>query len=160
MSQIERPLTFILIPVCLVLLFYSYLENAKMIQERKEAVAAEKALQEREEARQLLLDSRTLNVEVQHDNDPKTNNITIILSASSSYDNENDEMQYYWKQISGGNVADIRETRKESILNFDAKEGDYGFELTITDNYGASCLDTVLVEVTPQTQSNLLTCQA
>ena len=150
MSQIETPLTAILISVCLILFTYNVINlNA----ERIEKAASDKALAEQktlDEARQLLIDARTLDVTVKHDNDPKTNTIAVVLSASSSYDNENDDMEYDWKQISGTNVADIRESSEKPVLNFDAKAGDYGFELTITDNYGASCVDTVLVNVDPE----------
>ena len=153
MSKTETPLTFILIPICLALLSYSFMSSnfAKIEKE-----ASDKALVEQqvlEEARQLLIDSRTLDVTVKHDNDPETNIISIVLSAAASYDKENDSMEYYWKQISGTNIADINESRKEPVLNFDAKAGDYGFQLTITDNYGASCVDTVLVNVDPEPNS-------
>jgi hypothetical protein len=150
MSKIETPLTFILIPICLALISYNFMSSNS---ERIEKVASDKALAEQqvlEENRQLLIDSRTLDVTVNHDNDPETNIISIVLSAAGSYDNENDSMEYYWKQISGTNIADINESRKEPVLNFDAKAGDYGFQLTITDNYGASCVDTVLVNVDPE----------
>jgi chitinase len=153
MSQIETPLTTILIPVFLILFTYNVMSlNA----ERIEKAASEKALAEQtalDEARQLLIDARTLDVTVKHDNDPETNTIAIVLSAASSYDNENDDMKYYWKQISGTNVANIRESNREAVLNFDGKAGDYGFQLTITDNYGASCVDTVLVNVNPEPNS-------
>ena len=150
MSKIETPLTFILIPICLALLSYGFISSNS---ERIEKEASDKALAEQqvlEEARQLLIDSRSLDVTVKHDNDPETNTISIVLSAAASYDKENDSMEYYWKQISGTNIADINESRKEPVLNFDAKAGDYGFQLTITDNYGASCVDTVLVNVDPE----------
>jgi len=150
MSKIETTLTVILIPICLALLTYGFMSsNAERIAKE----ASDKALAEQkvlEEARQLLIDARTLDVTVKHDNDPETNTISIVLSASSSYDQENDAMEYYWKQISGTNIADINESRKEPVLNFEAKAGDYGFQLTITDNYGAGCVDTVLVNVDPE----------
>ena len=153
MSQIETPLTTILIPVCLILFTYNVMNhNAEII----EKAASDKALAEKnilDEARQLLIEARTLDVTVKHDNDPETNTIAVVLSASSSYDNENDAMEYYWKQISGTNVANIRESSREPVLNFDGKAGDYGFQLTITDNYGASCVDTVLVNVNPEPNS-------
>ena len=153
MSKIETNLTIILIIVFLTI-FASSLMNHNAERIAKEA--SDKALAEQnilDEARQLLIDARTLDVTVKHDNDPETNTIAVVLSASSSYDNENDAMEYYWKQISGTNVADIRESSKEPVLNFDAKAGDYGFQLTITDNYGASCIDTVLVNVDPEPNS-------
>ena len=81
MSQIETPLTTILIPVLLILFTYNVMNlNA----ERIEKAASEKALAEQtalDEARQLLIDARTLDVTVKHDNDPETNTIAIVLSA-------------------------------------------------------------------------------
>ena len=150
MSKIESNLTMILIPACLILFTYNVVNrNADII----EKAASDKALAEQnilDTERQLLIEARTLDVTVKHDNDPQTNTIAVVLSASSSYDNENDDMEYDWKQISGTNVADIRESSKNPVLNFDAKSGDYGFELTVTDTYGASCKDTVLVNVAPE----------
>ena len=51
------------------------------------------------------------------------------------------------------NVADINDSRKKSVLNFEAQSGNYGFELTVTDNYGASCTDTFWVNVSPEPNS-------
>ena len=150
MSQIETPLTVILISVCLTLFTYSVVNGNA---ERIEKEASEKAL-----AKQMLLDAkrdsaiaaRSLNVEVKHDKDPQTNIIPVVLYASSSYDNERDSMEYYWEQFSGNNVAEIKDSREESVLNFNAEAGNYGFKLTITDNYGASCTDTHWVNVAPE----------
>jgi hypothetical protein len=153
MSQIETPLTVILISVCLTLFTYSVVNNNA---ERIEREAAEKAL-----AEQMILDAkrdsaiaaRSLNVEIKHDRDPQTNIISVALYASSSYDNERDSMEYYWEQFSGNNVAEIKDSREESVLTFDAQAGNYGFKLTITDSYGASCTDTHWVNVAPEPNS-------
>ena len=153
MSQIETPLTAILISVCLTLFTYSVVNGNA---ERIEKEASDKAL-----AEQMVLDAkrdssiaaRSLDVEVTHDKDPKTNIIPIVLSAASSYDNERDSIQFYWKQFSGNNVAEIKDSREKSILNFEAEFGNYGFELTVTDNYGASCTDTFWVNVAPEPNS-------
>jgi len=132
MSKIETPLTIILLVGFLILLT-SHIMNGNAKKER-----------------QLLIDSRTLNVMVEHDNDPETKTIDVVLYADSSYDNENDDIEYYWKQISG-NDADIEGSREKSVLHFVAEAGDpYGFELTITDSYGASDLDTHWVNVDPE----------
>ena len=72
---------------------WGYNETIRAAQERAEAAAAAE-LAERQAARQAVIDARTLNVEVQHDNDPSTNTISIALSATSSYDSENDEITY------------------------------------------------------------------
>ena len=156
MSKIEKPITWILIPFFLSLPFVGCyfqhlcaLENARI--EAEQAILDAILLKEQE--RQALIDARTLRVQVNHDNNPNTNTLAVELSAASSYDNENDDMEYYWKQIAGTDVANIKESRKEPVLNFDAKEGNYEFQLTITDSYGAGCVDTVLVKVYPEPNS-------
>ena len=156
MSKIEKPITWILIPFFLSLPFVGCyfqhlcaLENARI--EAEQAILDALLLKEQE--REALIDARTLRVQVNHDNNPNTNTLAVELSAASSYDNENDVMEYYWKQIAGTDVANIKESRKEPVLNFDAKEGSYEFQLTITDNYGAACVDTVLVKVYPEPNS-------
>ncbi len=153
MNQLERPLTLILAPLCLILFFYGYVQNEKRI--ASEILAAEEAAYKlkKQQERQAVIDAQTINIGVYHDNDPETNTIAVTLSAESSYDSEGDEIKYYWKQISGDNVAKIKETRREPVLIFDAKAGNYGFELAITDNYGASCVDTVYLEVSPEPNS-------
>tara|TARA_B110000902_G_scaffold26259_1_gene28636 strand:+ start:457 stop:942 length:486 start_codon:yes stop_codon:yes gene_type:complete len=153
MSKIETPLTTILIIVCFALFSYSVVSghNERIEKENSEKALAEKTLLEAR--RDSSIASRSLNTEVKHDKDPETNIIPVALYASSSYDNERDSLEYYWKQISGNNVADINDSREKSVLNFEAESGNYGFELTVTDNYGASCVDTHWVNVAPEPNS-------
>ncbi|MBC8398297.1 MAG: hypothetical protein H8E16_14510 [Flavobacteriales bacterium] len=153
MSKIETPLTTILIIVCFALFSYSVVSghNERIEKENSEKALAEKTLLEAR--RDSSIASRSLNTEVKHDKDPETNIIPVALYASSSYDNEGDSLEYYWKQISGNNVADINDSREKSVLNFEAESGNYGFELTVTDNYGASCVDTHWVNVAPEPNS-------
>ena len=153
MSNIETPLTTILIIVCFSLFSYGVVNSHN---ERIEKEISEKALAEKillEARRDSSIAARSLNIEVKHDKDPETNIIPVLLYASSSYDNEQDSLQYYWEQFSGNNVAEIRDSREESVLEFDAEAGDYGFKLTITDTYGASCTDTHWVNVAPEPNS-------
>jgi hypothetical protein len=153
MSKIETPLTVILIFACLALLTFSVVNGHN---ERIAKLESDKALAEKtmlEARRDSSIAARSLDVEVTHDKDPKTNIIPIVLSAASSYDNERDSIQFYWKQFSGNNVAEIKDSREKSILNFEAEFGNYGFELTVTDNYGASCVDTHWVNVSPEPNS-------
>ena len=153
MSKIETPLTVTLIFACLTLLTFSVVNGYN---ERIAKVESDKALAEKtmlEARRDSSIAARSLNTEVKHDKDPETNIIPVALYASSSYDNEQDSLQYYWEQFSGNNVAEIRDSREESVLEFDAEAGDYGFKLTITDSYGASCTDTHWVNVAPEPNS-------
>ena len=153
MSKIETPLTVILIFTCLILFAYSIVSghNESIVKVESDKALAEKIMLEAR--RDSSIAARSLDIEVKHDNDPETNIIPIVLSAASSYDNERDSIQFYWKQFSGNNVAEIKDSREKSILNFEAEFGNYGFELTVTDNYGASCTDTFWVNVAPEPNS-------
>ena len=153
MSKIETPLTVILIFTCLTLFAYSIVNGHN---ERIAKVESDKALAEKimlEARRDSSIAARSLYIEVKHDKDPETNIIPVVLSATSSYDNERDSMEFYWNQFSGNNVADINDSREKSVLKFEAESGNYGFELTVTDNYGASCTDTFWVNVAPEPNS-------
>lgn len=150
MSQIETPLTAILIVVCLTLFTTTVVNNNA---ERIAKEAADKAAEEqaiKDAKRDSAIAARSLDVTVMHDNDPQTSTLLVSLDASSSYDNENDSMEYYWEQFSGNNVAEIRDTREQAVLSFEAEAGNYGFKLTVTDNYGSSCTDTHWVNVAPE----------
>ena len=153
MSQIETPLTVILISVCLTLFTYGVVNgNAERIAKE----ASDKALAEKEALdarRDSAIAARSLDVTIIHDRDPKTYTRPVALYAFSSYDNEGDSLEYYWEQFSGNNVAEIKDSREESVLRFVAEAGNYGFKLTVTDNYGESCADTHWVNVAPEPNS-------
>jgi len=153
MSKIETPLTVILILACLTFFTYSVVNGNN---ERIAKVESDKALAEKimlDKKRSAEIEARSIDITIEHDNDPETYMRSVVLSATSSYDNERDSMQFYWKQFLGNNVADINDSREKSILNFEAESGNYGFELTVTDNYGASCVDTHWVNVAPEPNS-------
>ena len=153
MSKIETPLTVILIFACLTFLSYSVVNghNERLAKsESDKALAKEIMLDEKRNAE---IKSRSLDITIEHDNDPNTYMTSVVLSATSSYDNEKDSMDFYWKQFSGNNVAEINDTRENPVLNFEAESGNYGFQLTVTDNYGASCIDTFWVNVSPEPNS-------
>jgi len=149
MSKIETPLTVILIFTCLTLFAQSIVNGHN---ERIAKVESDKALK-LDEKKSAGIKARSLDITIEHDNDPKTYMRSVVLSATSSYDNERDSMEFYWKQFSGNNVAEINDSREKSVLNFEAESGNYGFELTVTDNYGASCVDTHWVNVAPEPNS-------
>jgi hypothetical protein len=153
MSKIETPLTVILIFACLAFFSYSVVNghNDRIAKVESDRAFAEKLMLDAK--RSAKIEARSIDITIEHDNDPDTYLRSVVLSATSSYDNERDSMEFYWKQISGNNVADINDSREKSVLNFEAESGSYGFELTVTDNYGASCVDTHWVNVAPEPNS-------
>ena len=153
MSKIETPLTVILIFACLAFFSYSVVNghNDRIAKVESDRAFAEKIMLDAK--RSAKIEARSIDITIEHDNDPDTYLRSVVLSATSSYDNERDSMEFYWKQISGNNVADINDSREKSVLNFEAESGSYGFELTVTDNYGASCVDTHWVNVAPEPNS-------
>jgi len=153
MSKIETPLTVILIFACLTFFTYSAFKghNERIAKVESDRDLAEEIM--RDAKRNAKIESRSLHIMIEHDNDPDTYLRSVMLSATSSYDNERDSMAFFWKQFSGNNVADINDSRDKSVLIFEAESGDYGFELTVTDNYGASCVDTHWVNVSPEPNS-------
>ena len=153
MSKIESPLTIVLIIACLTLFTSSVMNRNN---DRLEKLESDRALSEKmmlDKKRTTEIEARSLDITIEHDNDPDTYKRSVVLSATSSYDNENDSLEFFWKQFSGNNVADINDSRNKSVLNFEAESGNYGFELTVTDNYGASCVDTHWVNVAPEPNS-------
>ena len=153
MSKIETPLTIILIFACLTFFSYSVVNGHN---ERTAKLESDRALAEQimlDTKRNAKIEARSLDITIEHDNDPDTYLRTVVLSAALSYDNERDSMEFFWKQFSGNNVADINDSREKSVLKFEAESGNYGFELTVTDNYGASCVDTHWVNVAPEPNS-------
>ena len=153
MSKIETPLTVILIFVCLTFFSYSVVNGYN---ERISKLELDRSLDEKtmlDAKRSAEIEARSLDITIEHDNNPDTYLRSVVLSANSSYDNEGDSMIFFWKQFSGNNVADISDSREKSVLNFEAESGNYGFELTVTDNYGASCVDTHWINVAPEPNS-------
>tara|TARA_B100001248_G_scaffold245906_1_gene216107 strand:- start:150 stop:692 length:543 start_codon:yes stop_codon:yes gene_type:complete len=92
-----------------------------------------------------------IRVMVEHDNSPLTNTFPMIMDATSSYDPDvGDEIQYKWRQISGPGV-EIRPNPFVGKVSFEGKSGEYVFELTVSDNYGANAkaIRTVVIEPEP-----------
>lgn len=89
-------------------------------------------------------------VQVVHDNIPETNTYPIILDASGSRDpDEGDKISYEWIQISGNPVR-LKPHPTAPIVSFNGVAGDYVFELTITDNYGAQTTQLKSVKISPE----------
>jgi len=92
-----------------------------------------------------------IKVMVEHDNSPLTNTYPMILDATNSFDPDlGDEIQFVWKQISGPKV-EIRPNPFVGKVSFEGKEGEYTFELTVSDDYGSEATVTrsVLIVAEP-----------
>lgn len=152
MKTLETPLTWILVPLCLSLFYFSKISAEELRAERIKQAEIEAAEKMRAEARALLIAERTITVEVIHDSDPATTTYPVIISAANSFDPEGDEFTFFWKQ-SDGVFVDLKETANTSEAQFDAKAGTYEFVLSISDSYGETCVDTVIVDVQPEPNS-------
>ena len=92
-----------------------------------------------------------IRVMVEHDNSPLTTTYPMILDATTSYDPDvGDEIQYTWQQISGPKI-ELRPNHFVGKVSFEGEAGEYTFELTISDNYGAEAkaIKTVVIEPEP-----------
>jgi hypothetical protein len=82
-----------------------------------------------------------------------TSNDIVFLDASASYDNDDSIVTYLWQQLSGPSV-ELYPYQNEVTVNFDApivnNDTQLIFQLTVTDEYGDSSTDQVIVTVQPE----------
>ena len=89
--------------------------------------------------------------DIVHDRDPETGLFNVKLGAVGS-DPENDKFSYNWEQIpvspSDNSFTPVTLTgKKQGIKYFKAPEGEYRFQLTMTDAYGASDVTNQLIVI-------------
>ena len=72
---------------------------------------------------------------------------SVILSGSNSVDSDGTITAYSWKEISGPSTAVIVQQTAASTEVNTLQEGDYVFELQVTDNQGATATARVKVSV-------------
>ncbi|SVC12961.1 uncharacterized protein METZ01_LOCUS265815 [marine metagenome] len=110
--------------------------------EKKEQIDQLKQLEKAEKTK--------FKVQVRHDNRPETNTYPMILDATSSFDpDQGDRIRYNWKQVSGNQIR-LRPNSSSGIVSFEGTPGEYTFELTVLDNYGASTTVTKTVKIEPE----------
>lgn len=74
---------------------------------------------------------------------------SALLSGSASTDTDGNIVSYGWRKYSGPSGETIVSPNTvQTTVNF-VNAGTYGFELTVTDNSGASSVDSILVSVNP-----------
>lgn len=75
------------------------------------------------------------------------NNITF--DATSSYDPDGSIMSYHWNEVSGKSDYSISNTDSSIAIVSNLSEGQYMFELSVTDDGGDIAKDTIQVTVDP-----------
>jgi len=94
-----------------------------------------------------------IKVQVEHDNSPFTNSYPMILDATGSFDPDlGDKIHFKWRQVSGPKVT-LKPNHFSSKVSFIGSPGDYQFELTVSDDYGAK--HTVIKSVLIEPEGNL-----
>ncbi len=93
------------------------------------------------------LSKRTLDLYIPHDSDPKTNSTNVMIDATASFDIEGDSIRYYWSS----NDVSIKEKR-DPIIQFKVKSlkdsiNIYQVNLKLTDDYGGTAKDSVIINV-------------
>ena len=100
------------------------------------------------------INARTINLNIPHDSDPKTNSTNVIIDATRSFDPEGDSIRYSWSS------KDIRiNNRNNPIIQFEVKSvkgsvNTYKINLELTDDYGGKSLDSVYVNVYDEENTN------
>ena len=90
--------------------------------------------------------------DIVHDRDPKTGLFNVKLEAVGS-EPENDKFTYIWEQIPvspGEDFVRVELTgnkKKQGVKYFKAPEGEYRFQLTMKDAYGASDVTNQLIVI-------------
>ncbi|PJJ76579.1 putative secreted protein (Por secretion system target) [Thermoflavifilum aggregans] len=74
---------------------------------------------------------------------------TATLNGSASYDPDGSIVSYSWSYVSGPNVYTITGANTPKPTLYGLVEGTYVFQLTVTDNNGATASDTVQIIVKP-----------
>ena len=94
-----------------------------------------------------------IKVQVEHDNSPFTDSYPMILDATGSYDPDlGDQIYFKWRQLSGP-IVSLKPDNFSSKVSFIGTQGDYEFELTVSDDYGAE--NTVIKSVIIEAEGNL-----
>jgi hypothetical protein len=111
-----------------------YLKDQKA-QKEQEDRATQEALKA-EEAKLQAIEDAIIKSTITHDGDPETASMTIALIGSGTDSDEKDELTYKWEQTGG---SEVTINRPESpSTSFEAGPGEYTFQLTVTDPYGAT----------------------
>ncbi len=109
-------------------------------------LVAKKAVIDAEEERKIAEERAkiTFRDEINHDGNPG-GTVKITLDASKSTPTEEgDEMTWNWTSTDGKVQIEDKGAKE---ISFDGEAGQYNFELTVTDSYGASSSEIRIVDI-------------
>jgi len=119
-------------------------EHLQMIADEEARVERQAALRAQQEIDDAIEEAKYKD-NVTHDGNQESQTYPISLEATDSYDGEGDKITYIWSQLSGKTI-ELPSTSEKTIY-FSAEAGDYEFELTVEDIYGAIGVETKFVEI-------------
>lgn len=121
-----------------------YLNKAIAIMNDKKAVEEQEMITARLQASKKIEGLEN----VEHDGDPETKKFKVLLDGINSYDPENDDIEWSWKQTGGKNVE--LSSVDGATTKFEGTAGTYSFSLSVTDAYGAVNVFEKEIQVGPE----------
>lgn len=130
--------------------FITLLEDDKYLNKAIAIMNDKKAVEEQEMITARLQASKKIEglENVDHDGDPETTKFKVLLDGSNSYDPENDDIEWSWKQTGGKNVE--LSSVDGATTKFEGTAGTYSFSLSVTDAYGAVNVFEKEIQVGPE----------
>ena len=126
-----------------------YLKDQKA-QKEQEDRATQGALKA-EEAKLQAIEDAIIKNEIDHDGDPETASMAISLNGNG-LDSDGDNLTYKWGQIGGSEVT--IDNPESPSTSFEAGPGEYTFQLTVTDPYGATSSNQQTYRISEETNSD------
>ena len=126
-----------------------YLKDQKT-QKEQEDRATQEALKA-EEAKLQAIEDAIIKNKIDHDGDPETASMAISLNGNG-LDSDGDNLTYKWEQL-GGNEVTIDNPESPST-SFEAGPGEYTFQLTVIDPYGATSSSQQTYRIGEETNSD------
>ena len=126
-----------------------YLKDQKA-QKEQEDRATQEALKA-EDAKLQAIEDAIIKNNIDHDGDPETASMAISLNGNG-LDSDGDNLTYKWGQIGGSEVT--IDNPESPSTSFEAGPGEYTFQLTVTDPYGATSSNQQTYRISEETNSD------
>jgi hypothetical protein len=126
-----------------------YLKDQKA-QKEQEDRATQGALKAEEAKLQAIEDAIYKN-KIVHDGDPETASMAISLNGNG-LDSDDDNLTYKWEQIAGSEVT--IDNPESPSTSFEAGPGEYTFQFTVADPYGATSSSQQTYRISEETNSD------
>ena len=126
-----------------------YLKDQKA-QKEQEDRATQEALKAEGSKLQVIEDAIIKN-NIDHDGDPETASMAISLNGNG-LDSDGDNLTYKWEQIAGSEVT--IDNPESPSTSFEAGPGEYTFQFTVADPYGATSSSQQTYRISEETNSD------